>query len=121
MDRRGFLKGAFGGVAAGGIVIAAAGADIEAFVSKVKKGDAVGAAATTNSGSCTLPSAGEFVFNHNGLPIGIVEGYTSSSCIIDASSFGDTHSQLISGIGTVKMSVMVAGGTTIKLVDEHGR
>lgn len=81
MDRRNFLKGTFGGVTAGGIILAAGIPDTEAFVEQVKIGDPIAASpAITNA---PWPNIGEYVFNHQGLIIGVVTGVKANTEIID--------------------------------------
>lgn len=104
MDRRNFLKGTFGGVAAGGIVIAAGLPDTQAFVEQVKIGDPVAAAITPIGAE--WPNIGEVVFNHLGQPIGVVSRWESYVEKIDVTSAQDTYHSHIAGRRTTKFEVV---------------
>lgn len=86
MDRRGFLKGTFGGVAAGGLIIAAAPLDVVEFVEKVKKGDPMGVAIPH-----TMPGIGHAVFDSVGHAIGVIEDIDRGISVADVSRAGDPY------------------------------
>lgn len=71
MDRRGFLRGTFGGVVAGGVIVAAGIPDTQAFIEQVKVGDPIAAAAT----SPPIFPDDWMVYNRQGQPIGTIHDY----------------------------------------------
>lgn len=69
MDRRNFLLGTFGGVVGAGLLVKASDADINEFALTKKEGDQIGLA---NPPTSVLSELGQIVFNHLGLPIGVI-------------------------------------------------
>lgn len=82
MNRRGFLRGTFGGAVAGGIVIATGLPDSKEFVESVKVGDPVAAA---HFDTTDPPEYGEMVFNKAGVCIGFITDIKVETEILDAS------------------------------------
>lgn len=70
MERRSFIKGVFGGVTAGGIILASGEDDIAAFVSQVQRNEPMVACPEPLGVSQVAP--GEMLFNHLGRPVAII-------------------------------------------------
>lgn len=86
MERRSFLKGVFGGATAGGILITACQADVDAFVATVKKNDKIVSSPLMVSGG-GFP-LGMVLYDHLGRPVAIVE--STSREMEDVTSIYDT-------------------------------
>lgn len=113
MDRRNFLKGTFGGVAAGGIIIAAGIPDTQAFVEQVKIGDPVAAAlAPTDT---TWPGIGQMVYNHLGQPVGVVSNFQLNVEPIDVTCSGDEYRSFTAGTRSLVFEVVATGPMPVRL------
>jgi hypothetical protein len=101
MDRRGFLQGVFGGVAAAGtgLIVSATTQEIEAFESPLAKGDPVMLDANT-----ATASLGQHLYNERGELVAVVthiDGFHGESFNIRAVGtgqvFGGRHGARIRG------------------------
>jgi len=94
MDRRGFLQGVFGGVAASGLIVSATMQEIKAFAAPLRTGDPVVLdGAVSRAGA----SAGQHLYNEHGELVAIVTRI---------SNFGDANQFRIeaTGMGVVNIS-----------------
>lgn len=105
MDRRSFLRGTFGGVAAGGILIAAADTDLAAFAASTQVGTPVEAAGPPEG--IQAPLIGHVVFNSDHQPFGVISKVNYHRYPVDATRAGDVFNILLSG--TVEFTVVVQG------------
>ena len=106
MDRRGFIRGAFGGVTSAGIILAAPSDAVEAFVSQVRRNDPL-AVAIDSPGMKVEP--GHWVFDREGNMLGVIESLDAHNTGIDVASLGDPRPQYIPGVSTVKATVVMYG------------
>lgn len=82
MERRNFIKGVFGGVAAGALIVNASDAEVLEFANPLKIGDPIQTAVTPNRGDLMVRS-GEVVFNSEGKIIGVITDVRVSTQYID--------------------------------------
>lgn len=113
MDRRNFLRGTFGGVAAGGIIIASGIPDTQAFMESVKIGDPVAAAAPQPGAE--WPDMGDLVFNYKGQPIGVVSDYNLRKESIRVTQAGDEYDVYAPGMRTLTYTVVATGAAPVRL------
>lgn len=117
MDRRDFLKGTFGGLAAGGIVIASSTADIAAFASEVPIGAPVGL--NSNVGPFTqLAQYGDMVYNAKGQPIGVIRDIRVRRNMEDISSVTDSYQRIVPVGQSLIEYTMVAGAGYVSQYNE---
>jgi hypothetical protein len=95
MERRGFLKGMFGGVTAAGLVIAANPAEIEAFASPLVRDAPLVLDAAPVVG---VPGVGEHLYNSRGELVAIINEIRVSTDTVDVSSaFGGGNKMFVPG------------------------
>lgn len=108
MDRRRFLGGVFGGVAASGLIIKATGDDIAQFANGLEVGAPMmsGAVDTQGGPPCAYP--GELLFNHKGQPVAVVE-----SIRIDVEPIGyagnSGFTEYVPGLRTIRITAVTSG------------
>lgn len=99
MDRRGFLKGAFGGVTAAGLIIAANADDIAAFASPLGRD-----ASLVLDAPAALPATvGEHLYNARGELVAIITALTWRTPTVDVTAFGDTDAVGIMGVSEIEI------------------
>lgn len=96
MERRGFLKGAFGGVTAAGLIIAAKPAEIAAFASPLVRDSEVVLDATPMA--VGVPQCGEHLYNGRGELVAIIKEIDLSCDSIEVSVWGDSQRSYIPGL-----------------------
>lgn len=108
MDRRSFLKGTFGGIAAGGIIIAATDADIATFASVTPEGKEVDIAPLLQPGAWA--QVNDYVYNERGHIIGLVKHVQFDRQMIDVSRWQDSHlNMMAAGPMSVTYTVQADG------------
>lgn len=97
MERRGFLKGLFGGVAAGGLIVAAKPEEIAAFAGGVQPGDAV----AVQVPSAVDLQAGSPLYNGKGELVAHVRTINVRREMEDVTPRGATNTHFIPGLVSV--------------------
>lgn len=117
MDRRRFLGGVFGGVAASGLIIKATGEDIAQFTNGLEVGAPVMSGAVDTQGP-PYAYPGELLFNHKGQPVAVVEsvridmepiGYAGASGFMEYSP----------GLRTVRITAVSSGPSNVRSHHTH--
>jgi hypothetical protein len=90
MNRRGFLQGIFGGVAATGLIVAAKPSEIEAFTGTLTKGAPLVLDRPVDRG-LQVVEAGEHLYNARGELVAIITDLNVSREIVDVTSFSDDY------------------------------
>lgn len=113
MDRRSFLKGTFGGVsAAGALILTATPADVAKFATETPLGTPV-ASSTLQTKEFGLPDYGEFVFNSQGMPIGVVTSINMYQDSVDVTMSHHENRQYMPGLKRIELSVSVIGNALV--------
>lgn len=105
MERRSFLKGVFGGVAAGGLIIQASSSDVSEFASGVEKGAPL-VSAFQKTDLSPMPEPGEFVYNHQGVILGVISRIDTSISTHDVTGTGEEYQRLIPAVMTRELRVV---------------
>jgi hypothetical protein len=112
MDRRNFLIGTFGGLTAGGIVLAAEQNDIAAFVSTVQKN----APLTANP---VPPPAqirpGEMLFDHLGRPVAIIQKIEWHRELDNVTKMGDVFESFAPGVMSAVITAVTYGPAALRV------
>jgi hypothetical protein len=87
MERRGFLKGLFGGVTSAGLIVTATPQEIEAFASPLKKH----APLVLDQPSVSVTGSGEHIYNSRGEVVGIITEVTVMRNHLEVTSDRDTN------------------------------
>lgn len=95
MERRGFLKGLFGGVTAAGLIVAAGPKEIAAFASPLVKDAPVMLDVPTPKPA--FVGFGEHLYNSVGELVAIVSGIDVSMDKVETTMFGDYNSKFVAG------------------------
>ena len=105
MERRNFLKGIIGGTAAaGGLIITASPADLEAFAAPIGLPVAL---APTPSEPLFNMFHGDFLYDRRGNPIAVVTEVRISHPYVDASTFESPGSKLyVTGFTEVEIRAL---------------
>lgn len=103
MGRRGFLKGVFSGVAAGGIVIAAGIPDTQAFMEQVRIGDPVAAAVDP---PLTQLAPGSYLYNQRDRIVAVVTSVHSTDAQVDVTMAGSISREYMIGDGRVEITAL---------------
>lgn len=98
MDRRGFLKGVFGGVAAGGVIVAASPEQIEAFASPLAKEAPLALSPVVTQRQTSLPSSGQHLYNEHGELVAIVTEMTITKPVERWDSLDGSSGWMTSGL-----------------------
>jgi len=107
MERRGFLKGVFGGITAAGLIVAAKPDEIAAFASPlVKDAPMVLDAAPLPS---TMPSAGEHLYNARGELVAMVSAIHYTRDAIETTRASDTYRQYVQGLPQIHIEAIGVG------------
>jgi len=93
MDRRGFLKGVFGGVTAAGVIVAASPADIAAFASPLVREAPVVLDVPTKAPA----ESGEHLYNAAGELVAIIDSFNIRRQTIDVTMAGDLNRVYLPG------------------------
>lgn len=113
MDRRSFLRGTFGGVVAGGIIVAASDAEIAKFASGVIPETPIDLSPKPNDE--VWAQMGEWVYNHKGQIIGVVNDIEVSDKPVGITSFANPHSEvMMSGLKRVTYTVLASGFAPVR-------
>lgn len=99
MDRRGFLKGTFGGIIAGGALIQATDSDIAVFANGLQPGAPV-ASASCPLGFSDEPhlEVGQILYDHRGLAMAVVREIKSRRERMHIGGASDSYSNFVPGI-----------------------
>ncbi len=117
MDRRSFLKGTFGGVVAGGVIVVATDADIKAFATNLPPDSVVQTAVT---GPATpMPELGHIVFDSEHRPLGVISRTDVSCEKLDATPFGSPYRLYRAGPYTMEFTVQAYGPFNIRFNSAH--
>ena len=117
MDRRSFLKGTFGGVAAAGaLIVTATPAEVSEFASKTLVGAPIAASELEEKGA-NIPSIGEIVFDSHGNPLGVVHSMDIQREMLDITDSSDIFRKSMVGPVNCELRVSVFGSTMVK----HGK
>src|SRR4051812_11277787 len=111
MDRRNFIKGTFGGIVAGGVIVAATDADIATFASNNRVDSPVDVNPQPELLQPEGVRYGEVLYNINGQPVGIVRSINFHREHTDISRAGDTYATLAPGLGNLTYDVVAIGYT----------
>lgn len=112
MDRRSFIKGTFGGVAAGGLILAATPSDIAAFTSSgIEKGAEM---VSTPLPMAPVPAEGHILFNSKGDPVAVITHIKWNRNPVDVSLAGDSYSTYMGGPPIVALEAVMYGTATLK-------
>ena len=109
MERRNFLRGVFGGVAAGGLILKATDADVAHFASGLGMGSPVEAAYNIKPGIAEL---GNFVYDHKGAILGVISDFHYQRGVHQWESWDGT-SGAVPGLINASLTVQVMGPITI--------
>jgi len=110
MERRSFIKGIFGGVAATGLIIKASAEDITKFASSNPEGTGVVSVADDPVHvSGAFMQTGEVLYSHDGKPVGVFTGYETKAHMVDMASMNDNMSQFIVNTREVRGHFIVQG------------
>lgn len=115
MDRRGFLKGTFGGVTSAGILIAAGDTDLDAFAKESKVGEVMGVA--------PLPidieqmAIGRLLYDNKGNIVAVVQQINHYLSAHDASGWGDSASTYMRGLSNVRIIATAYGPGYMRMGD----
>lgn len=107
MDRRNFLKGTFGGLAAGGIIISATDADVALFASKAKPQDPVDLSLQLETHAWAR--LGELLYNERHQPVGIIREIQSNQSPVDITGAGEQYRTVMPGLRNVIYTVGASG------------
>lgn len=107
MDRRSFLKGTFGGVVAGGVIVAATDADIKAFATHITPDMPMDVSPQYEAHAWAR--FGEVVYNERRQPIGIVRNIEVNNNPISVQSFDSGFVQFMPGLKNVQYTVLASG------------
>jgi hypothetical protein len=113
MERRGFLKGLFGGVTAAGLIVRANPSDLEAFASPLVKDAPMLVAPPV----AEIPELGERLYNADGVCVAIVKRVTVTREQIEATTWGSDQKVYVpglmswdiqaAGVGPLRMSGLI--------------
>lgn len=120
MDRRNFLKGAFGGVTAAGLIVAATPAEVEAFASGLKP-DQTLVVPESVPVPTVLPEIGEMLFNHKGEPVAILSRLHMDRDMISIGADRNGFEAFAPGAMRIKMEAIAHGPVWTKVVGHHTR
>ncbi len=90
-DRRGFLRGLFGGVAAGGLIVSATPREIEAFTAPMTKGQPL--LIDKPPVSAVPIYSGLHLYNAEGEVVAYVTQITATNQMVDVTSYYDVAHQ----------------------------
>lgn len=103
MRRRAFLRGAFAGVLAEGVVIAATRAEIAAFASPL----AIGAPLLLDEPPPTpAVQAGQHLYNAEGELVAIIERFHVTRAAIETTAYGDEQRIFVTGPPSVTIEAV---------------
>lgn len=119
MDRRSFLRGTFGGVAAGGILIAAADTDLAAFAAATRPGTPLEAVGPPEGP--VLPQLGHVVFNSDHQPIGVIERMDFDYDKQDVTPSNAPYRLYAPGMLRATASVVIYGNVNLLVAPPHQR
>lgn len=111
MDRRKFLQGTFGGVTAGGIILAAGAPDIEAFVAMAKKDEPLIAA----PGQFAGVEVGLILFNYLHQPVAVVKEIRQVMATNNATRWGSSWEEQVPGLVTTEITAIAQGIADIRV------
>lgn len=124
MDRRNFLQGVFGGVAATGLIIAAKPNDIEAFAGPLRKGAPLLLdKPTVNPKVVTF---GEHLYNSRGEVVAYVTDISVIAEKLDVTGFSlterysDTGKTFVQGLPNVEIRAIAVGRIEIEAIEGSG-
>lgn len=101
MERRGFLKGLFGGITSAGLIVTATPAEIEAFAQPLKKDEPIDLRRQAPVG---VVSPGETLYNALGEQVAVITGIDISTPHVDITSYlGDQREFFIAGPRHIKI------------------
>lgn len=107
MDRRSFLRGTFGGVVAGGVIVTASDADILKFATTIKPDMPVDL--NPQYEAHAWARFGEIVLNSKGQPIGVIRNIEANTDPVSIQSFGSEFTTHIPGVKNVIYTVIASG------------
>ncbi len=108
LGRRSFLKGAFGGVVTGGLIVQATNADVAMFAHALKPDEPLMLDTPPTPNKDGFPIVGKHLYNEHGEIVAMVTEVVVSSNHMDISSFHDTH-QVFQPQGPMHMDIRAVG------------
>jgi len=108
INRRSFLKGAFGGVVAGGMILRATEADIAAFAMPLKHNEPLLVDIPPTSNKEGFPIVGKHLYNEHGEMVAMVTEVVVSSNHMDITSWNDSY-QVFKPQGPMRLDIRAIG------------
>jgi hypothetical protein len=84
MDRRGFLQGLFGGIAAGGVIVTATPEEVRAFATGAREGDPVLLDQPAQGGVVEM---GQHLYNARGEVVALITEIVIGRDVVDVTTF----------------------------------
>lgn len=112
MDRRNFLKGTFGGIVGGGVILAASDADVAAFASG---GTGIGQEmVSSHIPMAPVPMEGHILFNSKGDPVAVVTRIQWCRDPVDCTPIDSQRAVYVDGLPRVRLEATMFGTTYLK-------
>ena len=113
MERRGFLNGLFGGIAAGGLIVQATPGEVQAFAAPLRHGAPIGLDA--------IPTAvrpidtGQELFNSQGELVAYIQSIDARIPRINVTSVGSRYEDFIAGPPEVLITAVGCGRIEVQV------
>jgi hypothetical protein len=109
MERRGFLKGVFGGLTAGGLIIAAQPEEIAAFTSPLVRD----APLVANIPAPRATSVGQELYNAQGELVAYISQIHVDRGHLETTMWGDAEVRYVSGLPQIRIEAVGVGHLSI--------
>lgn len=108
MDRRSFLKGAFGGVVAGGLILQATDAEVAAFANPLKRDEPLIVDTPAQPNTDGFPIVGKHLYNEHGEMVALVTEVVVTNNVIDVTTLRDSY-RVFQPQGPMRLDIRAVG------------